>query len=184
MSRIKYRLCCLMTALTVCIAVLPIFSVNADAAELGTRDPFYGHSNNYNYYESEHFQFIWGNSGESVRVTEDFLNGNAHNLENCWSVYMNELQMAPPTQSTNISMRDGNEYKTNVYISGTGLEGMQDDWAYMSYDKDGFAYMFCCVDSMQYDPPSWVLPHKFGHEQSAFKNLYCKFILKNRKVIR
>ena len=44
---------------------------------------------------------------------------------------------------------------------------MTDDWAYMSYDSGGYAYMFCCVDSMQYDPPSWVLPHEFGHVVTA-----------------
>lgn len=75
--------------------------------------------------------------------------------------------MAPPSESTNLSLRDGKQYKTNIYISGTGLSGMDDDWAYMSYDSDGYAYMFCCVDAMQYNPPSWVLPHEFGHVVTA-----------------
>ncbi len=131
------------------------------------RDPFYNYSSGYNYYESEHFQFIWGNSGDSSRVTNEFLEGNAKNLEACWDVYMIDLEMEPPSQSTNLGMRDGNHYKTNIYISGTGLSGMADDWAYMSYDNGGFAYMFCCVDSMQYNPPSWVLPHEFGHVLTA-----------------
>lgn len=131
------------------------------------RDPFYNYSKGYNYYESEHFQFIWGNSGESSRVTTEFLEGNAKNMEECWDVYMIDLEMEPPSQSTNIELRDGNYYKTNIYISGTGLDGMTDDWAYMSYDNGGFAYMFCCVDSMQYNPPSWVLPHEFGHVLTA-----------------
>lgn len=131
------------------------------------RDPFYEYNSNYNYYESEHFQFIWGNSGDASKITSAFLEGNAENLEACWDVYMDELEMAEPTQSTNLSMRDGNSYKSNIYISGTGLSGMTDDWAYMSYDNQGFAYMFCCVDSMQYSPPSWVLPHEFGHVVTA-----------------
>ena len=131
------------------------------------RDPFYNYNSGYNYYESEHFQFIWGNSGDSSKVTPEFLAGNAKNLEACWKVYMEDLDMAPPSESTNLSLRDGNQYKTNIYISGTGLSGMTDDWAYMSYDSGGYAYMFCCVDSMQYDPPSWVLPHEFGHVVTA-----------------
>ena len=167
MKKIKTKLCSVITAITMCVSTLPIFSLNVSADGLAKRDPFYDYSKGYNYYESQHFQFIWGNSGDSYRVTDEFLKGNAQNLENCWAVYMNDLEMIPPTQSTNLSLRDGREYKTNVYISGTGLEGMQDDWAYMSYDKDGFAYMFCCVDSMQYDPPSWVLPHEFGHVLTA-----------------
>lgn len=131
------------------------------------RDPFYNYNSGYNYYESEHFQFIWGNSSDASKVTSEFLEGNAKNLEDCWDVYMNELEMAAPSQSTNLDLRDGKEYKTNIYISGTGLSGMEDDWAYMSYDSEGYAYMFCCVDSMQYNPPSWVLPHEFGHVVTA-----------------
>lgn len=142
------------------------FSVEAEVGYL-VRDPFYNYSKGYNYYESEHFQFIWGNSGDASRVTTEFLEGNAKNLEDCWDVYMTDLEMAAPSQSVNLSLRDGNEYKTNIYISGTGLEGMADDWAYMSYDSGGYAYMFCCVDSMQYNPPSWVLPHEFGHVVTA-----------------
>lgn len=140
--------------------------VNAEDRYL-VRDPFYNYGSGYNYYESEHFQFIWGNSGDSSKVTQEFLSGNSKNLEACWNVYMQELDMAPPCESTNIGLRDGNQYKTNIYISGTGLSGMTDDWAYMSYDSEGYAYMFCCVDSMQYEPPSWVLPHEFGHVVTA-----------------
>lgn len=164
MKKIK-KLVALITATALGIAAIPIFTV--EAASLEVRDPFYNYSNGYNYYESEHFQFIWGNSGDSYKVDQAFLEGNAKNLEACWAVYMNELDMAAPTQSTNASIRDRKEYKTNIYISGTGLSGMADDWAYMSYDSGGFAYMFCCVDSMQYDPPSWVIPHEFGHVVTA-----------------
>lgn len=142
------------------------FTAEAETGYL-VRDPFYNYGKGYNYYESEHFQFIWGNSGDASRVTTEFLEGNAKNLEECWDVYMTDLEMAPPSQSVNLSLRDGKEYKTNIYLSGTGLEGMSDDWAYMSYDNGGYAYMFCCVDSMQVSPPSWVLPHEFGHVVTA-----------------
>ncbi|MGN1411047.1 MAG: DUF6055 domain-containing protein [Oscillospiraceae bacterium] len=126
-----------------------------------TRDPFYNFSSSYNYYTTEHFQFIWGNSGDSSRVTQQFLEGNGKNLEACWDVYMNELGMKAP--STSMYNGDTKNYKVNIYISGTGLSGFNDDWAYMSNDSDGYAYMFCCVDAMAYDTPSWVLPHEFGH---------------------
>lgn len=126
-----------------------------------TRDPFYNFSSSYNYYTTEHFQFIWGNSGDSSKVTQAFLEGNGRNLEACWDVYMNDLGMKAP--STSMYNNDTKNYKVNIYISGTGLSGFADDWAYMSNDSDGYAYMFCCVDSMAYDTPSWVLPHEFGH---------------------
>ena len=155
-------------ALTLCAVPAPMYSHVAEAAdEYSVRDPFYNYGKGYNYYESEHFQFIWGNSGDASKVTQTFLEQNAKNMEACWHVYMDELGMTPPCESVNMSLRDGKKYKTNIYISGTGLEGMQDDWAYMSYDNGGYAYMFCCVDSMRYDPPSWVFPHEFGHVMTA-----------------
>ncbi len=142
--------------------------ITAKAENLLTRDVICQNQSGVNYWESEHFQFIWGSYGtDSSRVTQEFLEGNAKHLEACWDVYMNHLQMAPPTQSVNLSLRDGNEYKTNIYISGTGLEAFTDDWAYMSYDSGGFGYMFCCVDSMAYDTPSWVMPHEFAHVVTA-----------------
>ena len=159
-----------VSAAAISLSLVPIaeFSYISEAADqYSVRDPFYNFSSSYNYYESEHFQFIWGNSGDSSKVTTAFLEGNAKNLENIWNVYMDELGMEPPSQSVNLSLRDGKEYKTNIYISGTGLSGMEDDWAYMSYDSGGYAYMFCCVDAMQYNPPSWVLPHEFGHVMTA-----------------
>lgn len=146
--------------------ISPQMSVRADDG-YSVRDPFYNFRSDYNYYESEHFQFIWGNSGDSSKVTGEFLTENSKNFEACWNVYMNDLSMNPPCESVNEGLRDGNKYKTNIYISGTGLENMADDWAYMSYDSGGFAYMFCCVDSMQYNPPSWVFPHEFGHVMTA-----------------
>lgn len=161
------RLTALLAAFSSVAVILPEnYSVSAEE-QYFVRDPFYNYDSGYNYYESEHFQFIWGNSGDSSKVTSEFIAGNVKNLEACWNVYMNDLDMTAPSQSVNLSLRDGKNYKTNIYISGTGLSGMEDDWAYMAYDSDGYAYMFCCVDSMKYEPPSWVLPHEFGHVVTA-----------------
>lgn len=141
----------------------------ADAADtLLTRDVWCANED-VNRWESEHFQFIWGKNGaDSSKITREFLEENAKNLEACWDVYMNELSMEPPTQSVNMRLRDGNQYKVNFYISGTGLSPFTDDWAYMGYDNQGYAFMFCCVGAMQNNPnPSWVLPHEFGHVVTA-----------------
>ena len=158
-----------ITAIALSLTALPLCQfVKADAVDnYYVRDPFYNFRSDYNYYESEHFQFIWGNSGDASKVTQEFLQENSKNFEDCWNVYMNDLSMKEPSEAIEENLRDGKKYKTNIYISGTGLEGMQDDWAYMSYDSGGFAYMFCCVDSMQYNPPSWVFPHEFGHVMTA-----------------
>lgn len=156
-----------VTALAMSLSVIPVANLTAKAEDYAVRDPFYNFEKGYNYYESEHFQFIWGNSGDSSKVTQEFLQENSKNFEACWNVYMNDLSMKEPSEAIEDVNRDGKKYKTNIYISGTGLEGMQDDWAYMSHDSGGFAYMFCCVDSMQYNPPSWVFPHEFGHVMTA-----------------
>lgn len=155
------------TALAMSLSIIPVANLTAKAEDYAVRDPFYNFGKDYNYYESEHFQFIWGNSGDASKVTQEFLQENSKNFEACWNVYMNDLSMKESSEAIDEVNRDGRKYKTNIYISGTGLEGMQDDWAYMSYDSGGFAYMFCCVDSMQYNPPSWVFPHEFGHVMTA-----------------
>lgn len=143
-------------------------AVQVQADALKTRDVLCS-GQDVNRWESEHFQFIWGKNGaDSAQVTEAFLQENAAHLEACYAVYMDDLQMEPPTQSVDLALRDGNQYKVNFYISGTGLDGFTDDWAYMAYDREGFAYMFCCVGAMQNSPnPSWVLPHEFGHVVTA-----------------
>lgn len=155
-------------ALAVC-SVPYVWESTATAADsLLTRDVWCANED-VNRWESEHFQFIWGKNGtDSGKITQEFLEENAKHLEACWDVYMNELSMEAPTQSVNMALRDGNQYKVNFYISGTGLSPFTDDWAYMGYDSQGYAFMFCCVDSMNNSPnPSWVLPHEFGHVVTA-----------------
>ena len=147
-------------------------NMQAQASELKTRN-VHIKTDNVNTWESAHFKFYWGNSGDSAAVTERFLQENARHLEACWDVYMNDLHMNPPTQSVEARLRDGNEYKVNFYIHNTGLLGedgseIPTDWAYMGYDREGYAFMFCCVAAMNNSPnPSWVLPHEFGHVVTA-----------------
>jgi len=156
-------------ALSLCALPYAYVAETAQASEsLMTRDVWCANED-VNRWESEHFQFIWGKNGaDSSKITQAFLEENAKHMEACWDVYMNELSMEPPTQSVNLSLRDGNKYKVNIYLSGTGLSPFPDDWAYMGYDNQGYAFMFCCVGAMQNSPnPSWVLPHEFGHVVTA-----------------
>ena len=95
--------------------LLPETSLEAHAEEaLLTRDVWCA-GEDVNRWESEHFQFIWGKTGaDSSKVTQAFLEENAKNLEACWDVYMNDLSMEPPTQSVNMSLRDGKKYKVDT----------------------------------------------------------------------
>ena len=135
-----------IAALTVQFAPYSDTAIAADT--LMTRDVWCANED-VNRWESEHFQFIWGKNGaDSAKVTQAFLEENAKHMEACWDIYMNDLHMEPPTQSVNLGLRDGNRYKVNFYISGTGLSPFADDWAYMDYDSEGYAFMFCCVGAM------------------------------------
>lgn len=156
---------CALTMLCPLVQSMPQQTFAAEGYQV--RDPFYQFGNGYHYYTSEHFQFIWGNSGDAGRVTDAFLKANAENLETCWDIYVNDLGMNECAESVEPRLRDGNKYKLNVYISGTGLADKQDDWAYMSYDNQGYPFLFCCVDAMATDPVSWVMPHEFGHAITA-----------------
>lgn len=164
------RMTSAVSAVTLAVCSVPyVLESTATAADgLLTRDVWCANED-VNRWESEHFQFIWGKNGvDSGKITQEFLEENAKHLEACWDVYMNELSMEAPTQSVNMALRDGKQYKVNFYISGTGLSPFTDDWAYMGYDAQGYAFMFCCVDSMNNSPnPSWVLPHEFGHVVTA-----------------
>lgn len=176
MKRIFRKTAVLISAAAISLCSLPVASyemleigITARAEEsLMTRDVWCANED-VNRWESEHFQFIWGKNGaDSSKITQQFLEENAKHLEACWDIYMNELSMEPPTQSVNMALRDGNKYKVNFYISGTGLSPFTDDWAYMGYDNQGYAFMFCCVGAMNNNPnPSWVLPHEFGHVVTA-----------------
>ena len=165
----QHRLMAVLCSAVVSLTAMPFTALpqSAVAADYQTRDPFYNFNSGYNYYTSEHFQFIWGNSGDAGQVTQSFLEANAASLEKCWDIYVNKLGMTECAESVETYLRDGNKYKLNVLISGTGLAGRDDDWAYMSWDNQGYPFLFCCVDAMRATPPSWVMPHEFGHAITA-----------------
>ena len=65
MKKTFKRAVSVVSAAAVSLALVPIadYSFFSDAADqYSVRDPFYNYGSGYNYYESEHFQFIWGNS--------------------------------------------------------------------------------------------------------------------------
>lgn len=130
--------------------------------EYKVRDSFYSLTDtSVNRMCSEHFQIIWGNGDTTGTVTTDFIKGNLINLENIRAFYINELGMKDVTTSMTGSV--SSNYKMNVYVSATGLTAFTDDWAYMSVDSNGFAYLFVAPGAMRVDEPSWVIPHELAH---------------------
>ena len=114
-----------------------------------------------NRMTSDHFQIVWGNSDTTGTVNDNFIKGNLINLENIRAFYINQLGMKDVTSSMTGAL--SGKYKLNVYVSATGLSVFQDDWAYMSVDSQGFAYLFVAPGAMRVDEPSWVLPHELAH---------------------
>lgn len=181
----KHTLLSTLTAvgMATVLSISPLQSIDIEAAPLNTisttavassnivdltrndaykvRDAFYSLSDNsVNRMASEHFQIIWGRSNSTnVRIDEEFIKGNLTNLENIYAFYTQELGMK------DIGVSGNQKFKTNVYISNTGLGAFQDNWAYMNTDREGFGFLFVAPGAMVVsDPnPSWVLPHELAH---------------------
>lgn len=150
-----------LLVLLVFIGSCPLITQAAEEYE--ARDPFYSMTDpNVNRATSTHFQLIWGKRDQTGKVNDTFIQGNLKNLENMWECYVNSLGFSEPGISVYPANR-GKKYKTNVYITRTGLSQHEEGWAYMSGDRDGFGYIITDPDAMRVAPPTWVLPHEFGH---------------------
>ena len=89
----KTTACILASAMGLCSVPftkyeMPEISLTANAEEnLITRDIWCANED-VNRWESEHFQFIWGQNGtDSAKITKEFLEENAKYLEACWNVF-------------------------------------------------------------------------------------------------
>lgn len=129
------------------------------------RDPFYDLSDkSVNRMSSEHFQIIWGKNDETGTVNDELVKGNLQNLETIRDFYVNVMGLDDTSVSVNSPINSSStHYKTNLYINKTGLSKIESDWAYMSSDANGFAYLAVEPGAMRVDPPSWVIPHEYAH---------------------
>lgn len=119
---------------------------------------------NYNTATSEHFQIFWGNDDQTGLVNDEFVQLNLESLEQYRTLYTTELGMRDSSQS--IFEPDGQHYKTNIYMTNTGLPDFESGWAYTSYEPlTGFAYIFIDPAAMvQLDGTNpGSLAHEYGH---------------------
>ncbi len=165
----KNSLCKLITLLLTAIIIVSALPLTVGAAEgeepefkvRPVKDGAYTVSaEKYNSYESEHFQFLWGDINNAA-ITETWLEGNLKILEGCWDLYINDLGMTPPSLCTNRSGDQETHYKVNVIVMGTGIAGYTEGWAFAGIDSQGYAYLMC--DQAAMAPGTWVTPHEFGH---------------------
>ncbi|MCR4793749.1 MAG: N-acetylglucosamine-1-phosphate uridyltransferase [Ruminococcus sp.] len=118
----------------------------------------------YNTATSQHFQIIWGNDDQTGLINDTFIKLNLDQLEKYREIYTTELGMNDSSES--VFTPDGKKYKTNIYLTRTGLPDFEEGWAYMSAEPfTGFAYIFCDPAAMtQLDgTDSASLPHEYGH---------------------
>jgi hypothetical protein len=131
-----------------------------EAREYQAHDPIYDmDAENVNRATSEHFQIVWGTDAPE-KVTDAFIQGNLENLEAVWTVYVDELGFRPPSQS--VTQDDPTHYKTNVYVTETGLAEHAEGWAFQGF-REGYGNLIVHPDAMRVDPPSWTIAHEFGH---------------------
>jgi MYXO-CTERM domain-containing protein len=128
--------------------------------ELLVRDPF---GNDYDDFElSEHFALKWGSDADPSR---DQITGTLDALEDAWEIAIEEMAFERPGFT--------NEYRINVYIGNSGGDAPEipgNYGAYVTVDRDGYAYVVVNPYTMQYfDYPGYeslawaVLEHEFHH---------------------
>ena len=109
------------------------------------------------YAESEHFVIFYGDNDTTGEVNDAFLKRNLENCETLWHCYTEYLGMTD--LNTDIYGRSGQKYKTNIYLTYTGLPKFEEGWAFMS-SEDGYGMEFISPKALLDD---LTLAHEFGH---------------------
>ena len=154
----KRKIASSLTALTVMASMftyVPAADVSA-AEEYKIRDKW-GYCTTANYVESEHFVIFYGNNDTTGQVNEAFLKRNLEAYERLWKCYGEYLGME--NMNIDIYGRSTQKYKTNVYLTYTGLDKYPDGWAFMSAE-DGYGIEIISPEAMLDD---LTIAHEFGH---------------------
>ena len=144
--------------LSAVLCSMPLSAMPADAAEetYQIRDKW-GYCQTANYVESEHFVIFYGNSDTTGKVNDAFLKRNLEDYEKLWHCYGEYLGMN--NMNVDIYGKSPQKYKTNVYLTCTGLDQYPDGWAYMSAE-DGYGIEIISPEAMLDD---LTIAHEFGH---------------------
>ena len=150
------KLTSFLTALAVGVFILPTVPTAVAAEEYMIRDKW-GYCKNANYAESEHFVIFYGNSDTTGQVNDAFLRRNLANYEQLWKCYGEYLGME--NMNVDIYGKSSQKYKTNVYLTNTGLDKYPEGWAFMS-SEDGYGIEIISPDAML---DELTIAHEFGH---------------------
>ncbi len=153
----KKRVTAALTGLTLAASMLSALPVQTSAAEEYLIRDKWGYCTTANYVESEHFVIFYGNNDTTGQVNEAFLQRNLDNYEKLWHCYGEYLGME--NMNVDIYGKSTQKYKTNVYLTYTGLDQYAEGWAFMSAE-DGYGIEIISPNAMLDD---LTIAHEFGH---------------------
>lgn len=153
----RKRLAAMTAALTMAVSMVQAIPAQVAAEEEYLIRDKWGYCTTANYVESEHFVIFYGNNDTTGQVNDAFLQRNLENYEKLWHCYGEYLGM----ENMNVDTygRSEQKYKTNVYLTYTGLDQYPDGWAFMSAE-DGYGIEIISPDAMLDD---LTTAHEFGH---------------------
>lgn len=154
----KKKVTSYLTALTISASMVPhVTAVETSAAEEYKIRDKWGYCTTANYAESEHFVIFYGNRDTTGQVNDAFLKRNLEAYERLWKCYGEYLGME--NMNVDIYGKSTQKYKTNVYLTYTGLDKYPEGWAFMSAE-DGYGIEIISPEAMLDD---LTIAHEFGH---------------------
>ena len=153
----KRRLPVLLTAAVTAAPMLHALPLTASAAEEYLIRDKWGYCQSAHYAESEHFVIFYGNNDTTGLVNDAFLKRNLEDYEKLWKCYGEYLGME--NMNVDIYGKSTQKYKTNIYMTYTGLDQYPDGWAFMSAE-DGYGIEIISPEAMRDD---LTIAHEFGH---------------------
>ncbi|MBR6719042.1 MAG: N-acetylglucosamine-1-phosphate uridyltransferase [Oscillospiraceae bacterium] len=151
----RNRLTAAVSACIICMQALP--KIPASAAETYLIRDKWGYCQSAHYAESEHFVIFYGDKDTTGEVNEAFLKRNLADYETLWKCYTEYLGME--NLNVDIYGKSQQKYKTNVYLTYTGLPAYEEGWAFMS-SEDGYGIEIISPKAML---DELTIAHEFGH---------------------
>ena len=147
----------LLTAGITAVSMLQMFPADISAEEAYLIRDKWGYCQSAHYAESEHFVIFYGDHDTTGLVNDQFLKRNLADYETLWKCYGEFLGM----QNMNVDIygKSTQKYKTNVYLTNTGLSQYPEGWAFMS-SEDGYGIEIISPEAMQ---DELTIAHEFGH---------------------
>ena len=153
----KTKLTAFLTAASAAASAIGQMPVTVSAADEYLIRDKWGYCQTAHYAESEHFVIFYGNNDTTGLVNDAFLQRNLNDYEKLWKCYGEYLGME--NMNVDIYGKSTQKYKTNIYMTYTGLDKYPDGWAFMSAE-DGYGIEIISPEAMKDD---LTIAHEFGH---------------------